>query len=319
VAAPPKERGATEANGLAFDETPKVVGLHLPDGGIPISAVTRGVQVLAIDDRNQLFLSNDRGVSWLAVRVPWRGRAVRAELASFPVPATPRQQPAAGVGMGFGAGVGGGAGATSMDSDAARFKKQKELRQELKGSYKTPANGSSDTPSAAPAPAALTAPAPGSPLSSEGTLSGVITDRSGAIISGASVALTKQDDKSSSTAVTGSDGQYHIDGLATGTYQLEARAPGFNTTRISGVQVEASPSNDRNLVLDVGATSQTVAVQVNAPEIESALPELGRNTITLKQKSASPNTLVPPTPVFEITTDSGDHWISSDGVNWQHR
>lgn len=318
VAAPPKERGATEANGLALDEAPKVVTLHLPDGRIPISTVTRGLQVLAIDDRNQLFLSNDRGASWLAVQVPWRGRAVRAELASFPVPATPRQQ-AAGAGVSSGAGVGGGAGATSMDSDAARFKKQKELRQELKGSYETPANGRSDTPSTAPAPAALTEPAPGSPLSSEGTLSGVITDRSGAIISGASVALTNQDDKSSSRAVTGSDGRYHIDGLATGTYQLEARAPGFNTTRISGVQIEASPSNARNLVLDVGATSQTVAVQANAPEIESELPELGRNTISLKQKSAAPNALVRPTPVFEITTDSGDHWISSDGVNWQRR
>lgn len=319
VAAPPKERAAAEANGLALDEAPKVVALHLPDGRIPISTVTRGLQVLAIDDRNQLFLSNDRGVSWLAVRVPWRGRAVRAELASFPVPAVPRQLAVTGVGGGFGAGVGGGAGATPMNpSDAARLEKQKDLRQELKGSYKAAANGNSDSPSATPVPA-LTAPAPSAPSALQGALSGVITDRSGAIISRASVVLTKQDDHASSTAVTGDDGRYHVNGLAPGSYQLEARAPGFNSTRISGIQIDASPSNSKNLVLDVGAATQTVAVQADAPEMESKLPKLGRNAISPEQKPASPNALVRPTPVFEITTESGDHWISSDGVNWQRR
>jgi hypothetical protein len=319
AAAPPKERSEAEANGLALDEAPKVVELHLPGGRIPITTVTRGLQVLAIDNRNQLFLSNDRGVSWLAVRVPWRGRAVRAELASFPVPAAPSQQALIGVGGGLGAGVGGGAGATPMNpSDAARLEKQKDLRQELKGSYKAAANGSSDSPSATPVPA-LTAPAPSAPSALQATLSGFVTDRSGAIIPSVSVVLTKQDDVASTTVVTGDDGRYHVDRLAPGTYQLEARAPGFNSTRISAIQIDASSSNTRNLVLDVGAASQTVAVQANAPETQLAYPGLGRNAISLKQKSASPNALARPTPVFEITTDSGDHWISSDGVNWQRR
>jgi hypothetical protein len=150
-------------------------------------------------------------------------------------------------------------------------------------------------------------------------MSGVITDRSGAIISGASVVLTGQDDKSSSTAVTGPDGRYQIAGLAAGRYQLEARAPGFNAARISGIQIASSTSSSKDLVLDVGAASQTVAVEANAPEIESALPELGRNAISLKEKSASLNALVRPVPVFEITTDSGDRWTSSDGLNWQRQ
>jgi hypothetical protein len=313
-----KDQGEAEGNRLAVGQAPQNLEVHLPDGRNAISMVTRGLQILAIDNRNQLFLSNDRGVSWLAVRVPWKGRAVKAELASFPVPTTPLQQAAGGVGAGLGAGIGGDAGATSMDSAAARFKKQKELRQELKGSYKALGSANSETPSAAPAPA-LAAPAPSAPRSSEGTMSGVITDRSGAIISGASVVLTGQDDKSSSTAVTGPDGRYQIAGLAAGRYQLEARAPGFNAARISGIQIASSTSSSKDLVLDVGAASQTVAVEANAPEIESALPELGRNAISLKEKSASLNALVRPVPVFEITTDSGDRWTSSDGLNWQRQ
>jgi hypothetical protein len=318
ASAAPKEQSEVDGNRLAIEQAPRKLAVQLPDGRNAIWMVTRGVQVLAIDDRNQLFLSNDRGISWIDVRVPWKGRAVKAELASFPVPTTPLQRAAGGVGAGFGDGIGGGAGATSMDSDATRFKAQKELRQELKGSYKALGSANIETSSAMPAPA-LTAPAPSAPRSSEGTMSGVITDRSGAIISGASVALTRQDDKSSSTAVTGPDGRYQIAGLAAGTYQLEARAPGFNAARISGIQIASSTSSSKDLVLDVGAASQTVAVGANAPEIESALPELGRNVISLKQKSASSNALVRPIPVFEITTDSGDRWISSDGINWQLR
>jgi hypothetical protein len=108
-------------------------------------------------------------------------------------------------------------------------------------------------------------------------------------------------------------------GLAPGTYQLEALAPGFNVTRISGIQIGSSASNARDLVLDVGAASQTVTVEATGPAIESPLPELGRNATSLKQQSASSNALVRPVPVFAITTDTGDHWISSDGVNWQRR
>lgn len=315
----PKEQSETEGNRLAVGQAPRSLTVHLPDGTNAISTVTRGLQVLAIDDRNQLFLSNDRGMSWISVQVPWRSRAVKAELTSSPVRGALRKEAASGVGGGLGVGFVAGR-ATTMplsSSDAAQFAEQKTLRQELKGSYKTPVNGSGDTQSAAPEPP--TAPAPGAPSSAGGTLSGVITDRSGAIISGASVVLTRQDNKASSTAVTGHDGRYHIDGLAAGTYQLEARAPGFNITRISAIQIDSSPSNAGNLVLDVGAASQTVAVQTEAPGMEAALPQLGRNAISLKQKSGSPNALVRPTSVFEITTDSGDHWISSDGLNWQRR
>lgn len=318
LATPPRERGATETNGLALDEASKGVAIRLPDSRTPISMVTRGRQVLAIDDRNQLFLSNDRGVSWLAVQAPWSGRAVKTELVSFPVPAAPRQQAVAGAGGGFGLGVGSVVAAPMNPSDATRFEKQQGQRQELKGSNKTGADANSDTPSPTLA-TQLTAPPPGVPSPLPGALSGVITDRSGAIISGASVVLTKQDDHASSTAVTGNDGRYYIDGLAPGAYQLEARATGFNATRISPIQIEASPSNARDVALDVGAATQTVTVQADAAEIESTLPELGRNGISLKQKAASPKARVRPTPVFEITTDSGDHWISSDGVSWQRR
>ena len=288
-----------------------LVEFHLPGGVMAISTVTRGRQVLAIGDRNSVFLSNDGGSSWIAVQVPWKGRAVKAELVSYPASAVQREKAAAGVVAQEGANAAAAAERLNS-SDAAQFEAQKSLRQELKGSYRASLNGSGAA-LAAPPGSALTAPAPTASAGSQGTLAGTITDRTGAVIPEASVAITDPATHVSWSAVTGGDGRYRIDGLATGTYQLEARAQGFNVTRLSAVQIAASSSNTTNVTLDVGASSETVMVQSAATEMETTSPKLGSNVI-----SQRPITLIGPRPLFKITTDSGDHWTSGDGVNW-HR
>jgi hypothetical protein len=301
AAASAKEKGVTGTNRLAADTTRSATEMHLPGGAMAVSTVARERQVLAIDDRNNVFLSNDGGVSWLAVQAPWKGRAVKAELVSYSVLANP--------------GANSAADDKAVNSpDAERFRAQKSLRQELKGGYQAPMN-SGAAPTAPPAPG-LTAPAPKVPSGSQETLTGIITDRSGAVIPGASVALTNPANHASWTAVTGDDGHYRINGLVIGTYQLEAQARGFNITRIAAVQIAATSPNTTNLTLDVGAASQTVTVQSAAPEIETTSPQLDGSGL---YKSASPIALVQGTTIFEITTDTGDHWTSADGVNWRRQ
>lgn len=319
-AAVPKKDDATQGNRLAADTNRRTIEFHLPSGVMAISAVTRGQQVLAIDYRNQVFLSNDGGASWIAVQVPWKGRAVKAKLVSYRAPATLREKTAASGGAALtGANV-SAAGEAQNSSDAARFTEQKNLRQEPKEGYRAPMSSSgaaAAAPPTAPSPA-LTAPVPSALVGSHGDLTGIITDRTGAVIPGASVTITSPTNHSSWKAVTGADGRYRIEGLATGTYQLEAQSPGFKATTLSAIQIAASSSNTTNITLDIGASSQTVMVQADTPEIATASPEPGGNVISLEQKSASSIASVRSTPVFEITTDTGDHWTSADGVNW-HR
>lgn len=304
-----KEQGAEAGNRLAADSMRREGEWHLPGGARTVSAVRRGMQVLAIDDRNRVFLSKDGGGSWIAVQAPWKGRVIKAELVSYPVAA-------AALGRLGGEANPGVVREKENATDAEQFRAQKSLRQELKGSYKAPMNGAGDAPSASAQ--VLTAPATNGPAGSQGVLSGVVTDRTGAVISGAAVTVTNTANHASRTAVTGADGRYRIDGLGTGTYQMEASARGFNVTRLSGLEIDGSSSNMTDMTLEVGAAAQTVTVQSAAPELEPRLPELATNAISPKHKSAPSVALIGPAPVFEVTTDTGDHWISADGANW-HR
>jgi len=313
--APRKSQEVAEGNRLAAPEALAGPALHLPGGALSISAVTRGRQVLAIDDRNELFLSEDGGNSWIAVQIPWKSKAVKAELVSYQAPAA---------GGAFGAGFGAGRGASILDTpDAVKLKEQNSLRQELKGSYQVPASAGAQS-AATPAPAAtprptLTPPVPGATPGPEVSLTGVITDRSGAVIPAASVTVRNPANDAPRTAVAGADGRYRIDGLPTGTYQLEAEARGFNSTKIAAVKVDSSPLNTEDVTLNVGAATETVTVESSAQQIEPKSPRLGDQSVTRKQKSSSAVALVRPAPVFAITTDTGEHWISQDGTHWQHR
>ena len=59
----------------------------LPTRLAALSMATRGKLVLAIDLHNSVFLSRDSGKHWKPVTPPWPGRAVKADMMSFPLPA----------------------------------------------------------------------------------------------------------------------------------------------------------------------------------------------------------------------------------------
>ena len=118
-------------------------------------------------------------------------------------------------------------------------------------------------------------------------LSGRITDRSGAIVVGATITLRDASGKTRQTT-TGTDGSFHLTGLPAGQYELIATASGFTTNQES---IELKPSELAKLqpVLDVGATSESVTVEAEsaaqqvqtesasvAGQVVAEMPGLGR-------------------------------------------
>ena len=96
-------------------------------------------------------------------------------------------------------------------------------------------------------------------------VSGRITDRTGAAISGASVSLRDSVGKTQHTT-TAADGSFHLAGLPAGRYELIATANGFKTVKQA---IELNPSELAMLqpVLDMGAVSEQVTVEAASPAV----------------------------------------------------
>ena len=109
-------------------------------------------------------------------------------------------------------------------------------------------------------------------------ISGHITDRSGAVIAGATVTVRDAAGKTRQTT-TGTDGSFHLTQLPAGQYALTAAAKGFSTSQQS---IELKPSEMAMLqpMLDVGAVSETVEVEAGATSIQAESTDVGGQAVT---------------------------------------
>jgi len=136
------------------------------------------------------------------------------------------------------------------------------------------------------------------------TLSGKIMDPAGAIIPGATVVATNSSGAVVGTVTTDGRGQFRIEGLAPGSYRIQAQATGFLTQSVAA-EVTASQQAVADITLRVGSASQTVTVEAS-PAVPLDRPSAGADL------SANPPTL----SRFVLTTDDGEHWTSTDGQSW---
>lgn len=143
------------------------------------------------------------------------------------------------------------------------------------------------------------------------SLTGTVTDASGAVVARATVTVTDAAGQNPRNATTGNDGRYTMSGLTPGDYNLEATAPGFLRLRLGGIAVNAARSSVANLTLQVGSASQSVTVNAASADLETA-------ETAKKKTAAAPMDAVEPPAAFEMTTDTGERWTSADGEAWKH-
>ena len=107
-----------------------------------------------------------------------------------------------------------------------------------------------------------------SPLSAQvysGSLTGVITDPSGAVIPGAQVTLNDVNKGYSFPTTSDASGRYVIRNLPPSNYKLTVEAKGFQTFTQSGIVLEVNQNASVDVRLQVGATTQAVEVSAAAP------------------------------------------------------
>ena len=94
------------------------------------------------------------------------------------------------------------------------------------------------------------------------TLTGVVSDPTGAVVPNAAVHLINEQSGSARDTVTNAEGYYSFASVAIGdfTYKLVVEAKGFATYEATGLQILGGEKRNLNVELKVGAASQTIEV-----------------------------------------------------------
>jgi hypothetical protein len=102
------------------------------------------------------------------------------------------------------------------------------------------------------------------------TLTGQVTDPTGAVIPNAAIKATNTETGSIYTASTSNAGVYYIPYVLPGVYRVEASASGFKTMVQENVTLLAGKYFGQNFTLQVGATAEKIEVSAVPPMIETA-------------------------------------------------
>jgi hypothetical protein len=102
-----------------------------------------------------------------------------------------------------------------------------------------------------------------------GSVSGVVTDGTGAAVPGASVTVTSVDRKTSDTVVTNETGRYLKERLLPGTYEVKAELSGFKAAVFPDIKVDVDTQTRLDVKLELGQVSENVTVTGFTPLLKT--------------------------------------------------
>ena len=157
--------------------------------------------------------------------------------------------------------------------------------------------------------------------SSTGTVSGTVTDNTGAVIPDATVTLTNTATGSARTATSTSSGQYIFAYVVPGTYDVKVGKQGFQTTVVSNQVVKVGTQLTVNAKLQIGSVSTTVEVtSIPGAELQTMDATVGSTLsgaiiMNLPNASRDASTLAVLQPGQNINGNTGG--VASDQNSFQ--
>ena len=112
--------------------------------------------------------------------------------------------------------------------------------------------------------------------STNAILSGTVSDSTGAVIPGATIAAKQLATGMQRIATSDAGGAYTIPALPIGAYSVSASAPGFKTVQIASIVLQVNQAAALNLTMTVGAASEQVTVTTELPLVNSQNATLGQ-------------------------------------------
>jgi hypothetical protein len=143
---------------------------------------------------------------------------------------------------------------------------------------------------------------------SDSILVGTVTDTTGASVAGATITASNKDTGVKYTSIASATGEYRLNNIPVGRYDVSAARQGFATATMAGVQLQLNHTSSVNLMLAVGAVSTTVEVTEAAAMLDTATAQLQS---TYDSKSAVD---VPSAGISKIVNGAGIYNLSLLGA-----
>jgi len=119
------------------------------------------------------------------------------------------------------------------------------------------------------------------------SISGTVTDSSGAAISGATVTATNVDTGVAYTQTTNAQGYYSFQQLPLGKYTVEVQQTGFKTASRTDIVLQVNDARVIDIAMQVGQKTEKVEVSISELHVETANTQMGE-VIEAKQMTDVP-------------------------------
>lgn len=123
----------------------------------------------------------------------------------------------------------------------------------------------------------LGAPRAAAQSTTDGAISGTVTDQSGAVVPSAKVTVRNLGTDSSVTGTTDDNGRYLIGHLQPGVYSVEVAVPDFSSYKVASVTVEVGRATVIDARLNVKSVAETVVTTAEAPVIVADRADFSTN------------------------------------------
>src|ERR1700724_431189 len=101
-----------------------------------------------------------------------------------------------------------------------------------------------------------------------GTISGTVSDKSGAVVANATVSLQNLATGVTTAVTTNAQGLYSLPNLLLGDYQETVSAPGFEKAIRNGIVLTVGAQMVSNVEMKVGAINESIQVSDQPPDLQ---------------------------------------------------
>src|SRR5438094_9484075 len=113
--------------------------------------------------------------------------------------------------------------------------------------------------------------------SDRGTMTGTVSDTTGAVIPGVSIVATNVETSARYETTSTETGNYTLAQLPSGLYQLSAELPGFKRYVRQGINVLVAQTLRLDVKLDIGSNDESITVTEAAPLLKTDSTEVAHN------------------------------------------